>query len=139
MERRLGWLIVSFLCINLWKLSSSTRSDDADDDSQDLQAHDYAVLQLPIAAPRIDRTPHLEGNAQINRIIINSSWRHALVLVSICSEHFQPQSSSAFPILNSFCTWEAMKMTHFAAFRSVHEALQGRESRTPSGFGLQQH
>lgn len=60
--------------------------------TQDLQAHDYAVLQLPIAAaPRIDRTPgHFEGNSG-----------HALVLGSFCSEHpptaeFQCLSDSEF-------------------------------------------
>lgn len=68
-KRRFGWLIVFFV----WTCGDCPLRLMAMTLTQDLQAHDYAVLQLPIAAaPRIDRTPgHLEGNSRID---MHWSW-----------------------------------------------------------------
>lgn len=95
--------------------------------TQDLQAHDYAVLQLPIAAaPRIDRTPgHLERNSRID---MHWSWVRYVRSIS------NRKIPVPFRFWILFKTWEVMKMMQFAAFRSVHEALQGRESRNAQWF-----
>ena len=71
--------------------------------TQDLQAHDYAVLQLPIAAaPRIDRTPgHLEGNSRID---MHWSWVRYLRSIS------NRKIPVPFRFWILFKTWEVMKM-----------------------------